>query len=112
VFSLPRAVRFYYGSLLGSKYKDSNGVKILTDSEVLNYATGDYYINEPTGFIYLVTSATGSQTEFTYKACLRAPLPQVSTEWFSPFDLTREGDDKRAEVSVEQTFDNAVDELG
>lgn len=104
-FSLPRAVKFYYGSLLG---ESSAGIYTLTDSEVLAYAKGDYYINEETGFMYLVTDVTTSQATFQYVACLQAPLPQVSTSWISPFDDSG----NRVGADITESYDNPTEQTG
>jgi hypothetical protein len=67
-FELPRAVKFYYGSLLGQR---TNKTYTLTDPLFANYGVGDYYINEATGFIYKVTSKTDDTTcVFEYQASI------------------------------------------
>mgnify|MGYP001030369305 FL=1 len=67
-FDLPRAVKFYYGSLLGQK---TSKTYTLTDPLFANYGVGDYYINEATGFIYKVTSKTDDTTcVFEYQASI------------------------------------------
>ena len=51
-FTLPQAVEFFYGDLLGER---TEGTYELTDTSFENYNVGDYYINAATGFIYLIT---------------------------------------------------------
>lgn len=103
-FSLPRAVKFYYGDLLGKK---TAGEYILSDSEVLTYAKGDYYINAKTGFVYLVTNVTETQTTFQYITCIQAPLPQVNTTGISPFK-----DGEIAIPSVNSIYDDIIEQTG
>lgn len=103
-FSLPRAVKFYYGDLLGKK---SAGIYNLSDSEVLTYAKGDYYINAKTGFVYLVTNVTETQTTFQYITCIQAPLPQVNTTGISPFK-----DGEIVIPSVNSTYDDTTEQTG
>ena len=50
-FTLPQAVEFFYGDLLGER---TEGTYELTDASFENYNVGDYYINAATGFIYLI----------------------------------------------------------
>lgn len=87
-FSLPRAVKFYYGSLLGER---TAGTYTVTNSAFSEYGVGDYYINATTGFIYKVTSKTSNTTcVFEYTACIQSPLPTVTATAISPY--TTEGD--------------------
>lgn len=91
-FSLPRAAKFYYGNLLGTQASAvTPGVTettLTSPVEVLDYRTGDYYINANTGFVYQVIATTGSATTFRYEACIQAPLPQVSISPLDPFDAS------------------------
>lgn len=80
-FELPRAIKFYYGNLLGTK---AGGT--VTDPIFANYGVGDYYINEPTGFIYKVTSKTNDTTcVFEYQATIQQPLPNIITSAIAPY---------------------------
>lgn len=104
MFKLPRAVKFYYGSLLGQK---SAGTYTLQEEGFDGYAIGDYYINEGTGFIYIVTNVepmegANPRVTFQYVACVQQPLPTVSTTPISPYTL--EGEQNNP--SVERQFTN------
>lgn len=103
-FDLPRAVKFYYGSLLGQK---TSKTYTLTDPLFANYGVGDYYINEATGFIYKVTSKTDDTTcVFEYQASIQQPLPVIQASAIAPYI---EGDEgfKPAVPLVERTLTNA-----
>ena len=103
-FKLPRAVKFYYGSLLGQKV---NKTYTLTDPLFANYGVGDYYINESTGFIYKVTSKTNNTTcVFEYQATISQPLPTIKASAIAPYT---EGDEgfKPAVPLVKRTLTNA-----
>lgn len=103
-FDLPRAVKFYYGSLLGQK---TGKTYTLTDPLFANYGVGDYYINEATGFIYKVTSKTDDTTcVFEYQASIQQPLPVIQASAIAPYI---EGDEgfKPAVPLVERTLTNA-----
>lgn len=103
-FELPRAVKFYYGSLLGQK---TGKTYTLTDPLFANYGVGDYYINEATGFIYKVTSKTDDTTcVFEYQASIQQPLPVIKASAIAPYI---EGDEgfKPAVPLVERTLTNA-----
>lgn len=103
-FDLPRAVKFYYGSLLGQK---TGKTYTLTDPLFANYGAGDYYINEATGFIYKVTSKTDDTTcVFEYQASIQQPLPVIKASAIAPYI---EGDEgfKPAVPLVERTLTNA-----
>lgn len=80
-FSLPRAVRFMYGDLLGTRVEDGGiyTLAIADAPEIEDLRTGDYYVHEGTGFIYLVTVETDTTRTFTYEACLAAPVPTVTS---------------------------------
>lgn len=103
-FDLPRAVKFYYGSLLGQK---TGKTYTLTDPFFANYGVGDYYINEATGFIYKVTSKTDDTTcVFEYQANIQQPLPVIKASAIAPYI---EGDEgfKPAVPQVKRTLTNA-----
>lgn len=84
-FELPRAVQFYYGSLLGERTADQ-GIYVLTNSAFSDYGVGDYYINAATGFIYKVISKQGNECTFQYVACIQSPLPDIDTTAISPYN--------------------------
>lgn len=103
-FDLPRAVKFYYGSLLGQK---TGKTYTLTDPLFANYEVGDYYINEATGFIYKVTSKTDDTTcVFEYQASIQQPLPVIKASAIAPYIEDDEGF-KPAVPQVERTLTNA-----
>lgn len=103
-FDLPRAVKFYYGSLLGQR---TNKTYTLTDPLFANYGVGDYYINEATGFIYKVTSKTDDTTcVFEYQASIQQPLPVVNASAIAPYIEGDEGFEP-AVPQVERTLTNA-----
>ena len=64
---LPRAVRFYYGNLAAL---DAGRSAEVTDGAFADYAEGDYYIHERTGFIYEITNKSDDTCYFTYRACI------------------------------------------
>ena len=92
-FSLPRSVRFYYGDLLGER---SESPYELTNEAFNEYRVGDFYINQATGFIYQVTRAEGTICEFTYRACIQQPLPEVRTTPIAPY--TQESEQNQPKV--------------
>lgn len=86
-FELPRAIKFYYGNLLGTK---AGGT--VTNPLFADYGVGDYYINEPTGFIYKVTSKTNDTTcVFEYQATIQQPLPNIITSAIAPYTQSDDG---------------------
>ena len=103
-FDLPRAVKFYYGSLLGQR---TDTTYTLTDPLFASYGVGDYYINEATGFIYKVTSKTDDTTcVFEYQASIQQPLPMVKASAIAPYVEGDEGFEP-AVPRVERTLTNA-----
>lgn len=98
-FSLPRAVQFYYGSLLGER---TAGTYSVTNDAFSDYEIGDYYINAATGFVYKVTAKDGTTCEFTYMACIQSPLPTTIATGISPY--TAEGE--LAAPEVVQSYTN------
>ena len=83
-FELPRAVKFYYGTLLG---RSEGGPFTETDEAFAEYGVGDYYINVPSGYIYKVTAVEAEQNQatFTYVACLQAPKPAAGASPVAPY---------------------------
>lgn len=88
-FSLPRAIKFYYGELLGEK----GGTYEITNESFADYGVGDYYVNEATGRIYKVVEANKSQLtcKFEYQACIQSPLPVAKAGSIAPYVLSDEG---------------------
>lgn len=87
-FNLPRAVAFYYGELLGKRptEENPNETYIVTNSSFESYKVGDYYINTPTGFVYIVIAKKDNTTcEFKYQACLLSPLPSIKASGINPY---------------------------
>ena len=81
-FTLPQAVEFFYGDLLGER---TEGTYELTDASFENYNVGDYYINAATGFIYLITQKNGNTCAFQYVASIQQPLPEITTSSMAPY---------------------------
>lgn len=98
-FSLPRAVKFWYGDRLG---KRNDITYIDTSEEYKNCGIGDYYINKETGFIYLITQKNGNTCTFVFQACFQAPTPEVDTVVISPY----KNDGTINEPSVEKRYTN------
>lgn len=107
IFSLPDAVKFYYGNLLGDRI---GGPFTVTNSQFLHYNVGDYYINEETGFIYRIIRKTGNTTcIFEFQACIMAPLPEVKAVGVNPY--TADGK-QIVQPSVTSSFDDPVQKKG
>lgn len=98
-FSLPRAVKFWYGDRLG---KRNDVTYIDTSEEYKDCGVGDYYINKETGFIYLITQKNGNTCTFVFQACFQAPTPEIDTVVISPF----KSDGTINEPSVEKRYTN------
>lgn len=99
-FTLPKAVQFYYGSLLGER---TAGTYTLSDPAFADYSIGDYYINAATGFIYRVITKSGEECTFEYIACIQSPLPDITATSISPY-----GDDLMpAAPQVSRRFTNS-----
>lgn len=98
-FSLPRAVKFWYGDRLG---KRNDITYIDTSEEYKDYGIGDYYINKETGFIYLITQKNGNTCTFVFQAYFQAPTPEVDTVVISPY----KNDGTINEPSVEKRYTN------
>lgn len=101
-FKLPRAIKFYYGDLFGSKkdYIDE------TNDKFSDYAVGDYYINEATGFIYKVIKKEGTICSFEYIACIQQPLPEIGYKGISPY--TKEKEQNIPKVTKELTNEDGT----
>lgn len=108
-FKLPRAIQFYYGSLLG-KREENNGIYILTNEAFSEYAVGDYYINATTGFIYRIVEKNSNECKFQYVASIQTPLPTVKVDKnpLNPYqaDLTP------TIPQVSMTFEDDVEKTG
>lgn len=100
-FTLPRAVQFFYGAELGER--DKTNYKLVADKVPEGLEAGDYYINRDTGFIYLATQKTASETTFEYKADFQTPLPLVGTSVKTPYIADNKGELVRNKPGVECT---------
>lgn len=99
-FQLPRAIRFYYGNLLGER---TGGPFTITSDAFVDYGVGDYYINANTGFIYMVKEKPDDTIcVFEYVACIQSPLPDVVAVGISPY--TAQGGQNAPTVT--RTFTN------
>lgn len=108
-FKLPRAAKFVYGSgILGKRTADSYSLD-LEDVASYDLDVGDYYIDEPTGFIYIVTNKTTSDITFRYLGCLQAPVPKVGVEEVDPYSA--DGSSKTP-ISVTSTYEDATEKTG
>lgn len=104
-FNLPRAVKFYYGDLLGER---TAGKYTLQNDAFIDYQIGDYYINASTGFIYKVSNKIDNTTcTFDYIACIQSPLPGVVAIGVSPYTLNESGEYIPTIPVVTRTFTNA-----
>ena len=99
-FSMPRAVKFYYGDFLDSPTPETQQ---LTDSSFADYLVGDYYINKTNGYIFLITAKDGNTCTFQFQACLTGPLPQITSTAISPYEL-QEGSYVATEAKATRTF--------
>lgn len=70
---LPRAVEFTYGDKLGEK--DAGQYEL--DEPTMK--TGDYYINQSTGYIYKVIEELTDKVKVEWVACIYVPLPIVQS---------------------------------
>lgn len=117
-FSLPRAVKFMYGTRLGKRKKD-NGIytlQIVNAPEIAQLRTGDYYIHEGTGFIYLVTGETINNTgdidrTFTYQACLAAPVPTVTSATIDTYKNDN-GTLKVQNPTIDKSYSDSTEQTG
>lgn len=83
-FSLPRAVKFFYGTALGENNPDA-----FYNTSLPNSLTGDYYINATTGFIYEVIGKIDANTAtLRYVANLQSPTPSVTQVALSPYEAS------------------------
>lgn len=84
IFSLPKAVKFYYGNLLGEN--DKATIYKVEDITLKDCDIGDYYINEKTGYIYLIIEKVNDTTcHFRYQATIQQPLPTVAATNINPY---------------------------
>lgn len=97
-FTLPRAAQFFYGSgILGKKPGDdgvpADAVFTATGGSFAEYGEGDYYIDETTGYVYLVQhKASDTQCDFVFKGKVQNPKPKTTAEAkLNPY--TKEGSD-------------------
>lgn len=85
LFKLPRSAKFKFGTLLGKRADKVYQLPISTNPSIADLDRGDYYINEPNGFVYLVTNKQGDIMTFEYVACLQAPHPTTTTSFKDPY---------------------------
>ena len=78
-FYLPRAVRFFFGDLLGQDTMPDIGDRFVVDSGTIDaeIRKGDYYINKNTGYVYCLEDIEGNQLFFVFRACFQPPAPEV-----------------------------------
>lgn len=78
-FYLPRAVRFFFGDLLGQDTMPQVDTQYVIDSSLVSseIRLGDYYINRNTGYVFLLEKIEGNSMFFTFKACFQPPAPEV-----------------------------------
>lgn len=112
-FSLPRAVKFMYGDKLGER-SAAGGIyteTLAASPEFADLDNGDYYVNEGTGFIYLVTGKSSTDRTLTYQACLAAPVPDVSANATDTYEKV--GDNFVVkEPSMQKTWSNPTEQIG
>lgn len=110
-FSLPRAVRFMYGEKLGERNSITYMLTLADSPEIANLNTGDYYVNEGTGFIYLVTAESLTDRTFTYQACLAAPIPTVTSAAVDTYE--KEGTEFVVkDPTIEKSWTNPIEQIG
>lgn len=97
-FKLPRAVKFYYGALLGERRNYDDEI----NEAFQGYGIGDYYINAASGFVYIVTKVDETTVSFEYVACIQSPLPTIRTTPISPYTI----DKQQNNPQVIRTFTN------
>lgn len=105
-FFLPRAVKFFQGTQLGGKSQGAYSANIEGAS------VGDYYINQPTGFIYLATAATASTQTWTYQGCLQKPLPGVEILGKAPYEENDDGALVPTGPEIEIHYQDPTEETG
>lgn len=78
-FYLPRAVRFFFGDLLGQDSMPQVDAVYSVDSSLMSseIRKGDYYINRNTGYVFLLNDIQGSSLSFVFKACFQPPAPET-----------------------------------
>ena len=78
-FSLPRAVQFFYGIMLGADTTPSEEKEYQINRSDLpdNIMLGDYYINKDTGYIFILDRIVDSVLYFRYKGCFQPPAPET-----------------------------------
>ena len=76
----------------------------IENASFVSYSIGDYYINEPAGFIYKVIEKTNDTTcTFEYQATIQQPLPNITTSPISPYVEGETGYEPKA-PRVEKTL--------
>lgn len=88
-FKLPKGLTYLYGTKLVTK---SDTTATITEEELngTKFGTGDYYINNTNGNIYICTAVGGTTYTFKYRATLARQLDGVDITVLSPF--TQNGD--------------------
>lgn len=110
-FSLPRAVKFMYGNRLGQKSAITYTLTIAAAPEIADLNEGDYYINDDTGFIYLVTGETATDRTFKFQACLAAPEPSVQSAAVDTYE-SNGANFVVKEPSIATSWSNPTDQIG
>lgn len=84
-FDLPRAVKFYYGTMI-----TGTGIVNAAYSDFDKYEVGDYYINSNTGEVYsiILIDKENDAIAFQYQACLQAPMPKPGVTGVNPYSDT------------------------
>lgn len=79
-FSLPRAVRFFFGDQLGSSTTPEVDKDYTIASNLMpaGMEVGDYFINKNTGYVFLFRESTGQNYTMQFKACFQPPAPESS----------------------------------
>lgn len=93
-FYLPRAVKFYFGDLLGTDTNPIVGNFYYVSSDPFEgeeIRKGDYYINRNTGYVYRLEDIKGNSYGFTFQACFQPPAPESVHNVVNPYYQDEEG---------------------
>ncbi len=107
-FSLPRAVYMIWGDQLGNKSQINYKIPISNFGD-LNLAVGDYYVNENTGYVYIVTDVSDTEIGFEYIGCMRAPLPSIGVTEVDPYDDTGAN---KTPITVKSQYEDSTEQTG
>ena len=93
-FSLPRATRFFYGTMLGADTTPTEEEQYTANRENISedIALGDYYINKDTGYIFFLQEIQGDVLFFKYKGCFQPPAPRTNTIEIDSFFQAEDGE--------------------